>query len=387
MNAGSRPGPRFESLDSMRGIAALMVVLHHMPRFGPVGFQQAVDVWGPAIDFFYLLSGFVMAHGYRSKLKSGLPIRGFLFTRLGRLWPLHAFILVAFVLMYASEAALLTLLFGVAPEWQKIPGATLSLIQSFALLRFDAFGWNGPSWSIAVEFWIYVIVAFLWSKGGDKSEKWFLPGACLLFMIVGGLSSAGFEIPVAVRLCTNGFLWFAIGVVLWHLNSRLENSTAWGSHGFATRATMAAGVFMTVFALSGTQPYPHLLRLIAFPLLLIGLVRLGGVVAQAFQTKPFAKLGEWAFSIYFVHVLVMETVFRIGAHGRWWNWVQAGSASELTIFVPSLQVWHINAALFVAIIALASLTSRWIEKPTRDWSRGYAKQRNYWREQDAFAKG
>lgn len=85
MTAAAAP-TRYVSLDLLRGVAALSVVSLHLSR--------PPDAYGPmphaylAVDLFFVLSGFVLAHGYGDRLAAG-DARGFMRQRLRRLYPLY----------------------------------------------------------------------------------------------------------------------------------------------------------------------------------------------------------------------------------------------------------------------------------------------------------
>jgi peptidoglycan/LPS O-acetylase OafA/YrhL len=102
--AKAPPGGRFETLDGLRGVAALGVVAYHLgsrlggPAIAPRGYV--------AVDFFFVLSGFVIAHAYEARLAGGLSTAGFLRLRLIRLLPLSALGVLA-GLAYLSARALL----------------------------------------------------------------------------------------------------------------------------------------------------------------------------------------------------------------------------------------------------------------------------------------
>src|SRR6185437_6209521 len=94
---GERAGRHaYATLDGLRGVAALAVVLYH----------YASDLIAPhgylAVDLFFAMSGFVIASAYEAKLKDGLDVRGFLGIRAKRLAPLWmlgaivGFVLAAF---------------------------------------------------------------------------------------------------------------------------------------------------------------------------------------------------------------------------------------------------------------------------------------------------
>jgi peptidoglycan/LPS O-acetylase OafA/YrhL len=89
MSFASRPQSRFVVLDGLRGLAAIVVVVDHVP-------SETLTTLLPhralAVDFFFVLSGFVLAHAYGSQLCAKGPARlgtlGFLAIRLARLWPM-----------------------------------------------------------------------------------------------------------------------------------------------------------------------------------------------------------------------------------------------------------------------------------------------------------
>jgi peptidoglycan/LPS O-acetylase OafA/YrhL len=74
----------YVALDGLRGVAALAIVLHHFPPIrSPLLFQNGLM----AVDVFFLLSGFVLAHAYDGRLAEGLGARRFMLARVIRLWP------------------------------------------------------------------------------------------------------------------------------------------------------------------------------------------------------------------------------------------------------------------------------------------------------------
>src|SRR5579871_4742226 len=88
--------PRFFApLESWRGLAALVVVVFHAVWTNPITASRFFQNGALMVDFFFVLSGFVIFHSYGRKLASTTDVIRFLWLRLGRLWPLHfAFLLV-----------------------------------------------------------------------------------------------------------------------------------------------------------------------------------------------------------------------------------------------------------------------------------------------------
>src|SRR3954454_7996689 len=113
---GSRmhpPGPPapLPSLTALRGVAALAGVLFHAPGIGLGSFYVAGTffvlksyLW---VDFFFLLSGFVMMHAYGARFARGprpAELVGYALARIGRLYPLHVVMLGVLVAVAAAHA-------------------------------------------------------------------------------------------------------------------------------------------------------------------------------------------------------------------------------------------------------------------------------------------
>ena len=72
---------RFSTLDGLRGVAAIMVLLYHCDQMAPRGYL--------GVDLFFTLSGFVIARAYGDRLASGMPVGRFVALRLVRLYPMY----------------------------------------------------------------------------------------------------------------------------------------------------------------------------------------------------------------------------------------------------------------------------------------------------------
>lgn len=77
--------PRYATLDGLRGVAAVLVLCYHTHAFQG---SAAIAPHGYlAVDFFFMLSGFVIASAYQEKLRAGLPVVDFFRLRMIRLYP------------------------------------------------------------------------------------------------------------------------------------------------------------------------------------------------------------------------------------------------------------------------------------------------------------
>ena len=115
------------SLTPLRGVAALWVVLYHycgtaqfFPNLDITPHSYLISKGYLAVDMFFVLSGFVMAHVYRRAFSEGVGehYRGFLMARIARLYPLHVFILSLFVVTAAASQFMIGLATG---SFESIP--------------------------------------------------------------------------------------------------------------------------------------------------------------------------------------------------------------------------------------------------------------------------
>jgi len=153
---------RYVGLDFLRFVAASLVVLYHYDTF----FDLRLDRFGlnvsrlnSMVDFFFILSGFVIATAYAERLRDWSDYRAFLVSRLARVYPLHLLTLLAFLALTALGARL-----GVKanhPELAKLSGlpATLMLTQAWGFV--DHMTFNMPAWSISAEWFVYLLAPML----------------------------------------------------------------------------------------------------------------------------------------------------------------------------------------------------------------------------------
>jgi peptidoglycan/LPS O-acetylase OafA/YrhL len=149
----------FMALDGLRGIAALSVVIFHVGQ--SFGFHLLPRAY-LAVDFFFMLSGFVVAHAYDKRLIEGrLPLKDFAVVRLVRLYPMYALSMLFAVVAINIQAFL-----GITHEG-RIFTLVSFLTGLFFLPTFMApsgpgsltFPLNAPAWSLSSEVGINFIYA------------------------------------------------------------------------------------------------------------------------------------------------------------------------------------------------------------------------------------
>lgn len=150
------------ALTGIRGIAAWFVVLYHI-RLSIAGLPAGVrDLFAKgylAVDFFFLLSGFVIWLTWHARLHeqgaAGVP--RFLLKRVARIWPLHLVTLGGTVAL-ATVLAMTGRAEPLAYPFAQLPLHVL-LLQNWGFT--DRLTWNDPSWSISTELAAYLAFAVL----------------------------------------------------------------------------------------------------------------------------------------------------------------------------------------------------------------------------------
>jgi len=156
---------RFSVLDSYRGLFACLVAMSHFNAYNPFQNSHIFNRGGIWVDFFFVLSGFVIYANYSEKLRSGFGAAKFIFLRIGRLYPLHLAILLAYIsvdlVQYVVhiDGAALYAPFSAPGEDISAIIANVFLVHSLGIV--DELSFNGPSWSISVEFYTYILFAFV----------------------------------------------------------------------------------------------------------------------------------------------------------------------------------------------------------------------------------
>jgi len=156
----------FRALNGLRFFAAFAVVCYHYAPmtkgFGalPLFLQNLAHTGPVALGFFYILSGFVLAHAYSDRPPQTPSQRGsFWFARVARLYPVYFLAFVLFLPM-AWEKYLQHPAPGTNGPQTFALGAVLSVLAIQAWTPLSQ-AWNGPSWSLSVEAFFYFLFPFL----------------------------------------------------------------------------------------------------------------------------------------------------------------------------------------------------------------------------------
>ncbi len=374
---------RFEALDAWRGVCACFVVLFHFHGYSPIYTSPLVRNSYLFVDFFFVLSGFVIAWNYSARLDSWHALKRFLILRFGRLYPLHVFMLFLFV---AYETVKLASGGGRAGVGQPFTGGTdplavlTNLLLAQSLNIHDMLTWNGPSWSISAEWWTYVLFALVAVLAGVRN--WLLLAVAIAApLVLLRLTTTGMDVTYDWGLIRAVF-GFALGVACCRTYRRLANAqrnipvqessrpTFWT---VLELAIVAAVVLFVSFA--GKNNW-SLLAPFVFAAAVLVFAAEGGAVSRLFRSQPLKWLGQVSYSIYLTHFLLVITLplllKRILHVDLWTPFVLASGDTVQLYGRDNVQGTLLYLLVLAITLGFSAFTYRWVETPGREWSRRWA---------------
>jgi len=364
----------FVPLESLRGVAALIVVVYHAVWLNPVTNSRFFMNGALMVDFFFVLSGFVIFHSYGDRLSSFRDFGRFLWLRLGRLYPLH----FAFLLVFAAIEAVkyfAQVRFGIVADK---PAFTVNGVNAFVqnlflvhALSFSApLTFNYPSWSISVEFYAYVLFGLVLIVVGRGVQ--FLLAACAIVALSAAVLLLGGQFSLADS--GNGWAFFRCcgGFFLGVLTYSLYRATAAGvtQRRKVLKAWLAPsvlGVTLVFLSLELKGAWSYALPLLGAALIYSTVVYPNRLLTSVLTAAPLRWLGKVSYSIYMVHAAIVWTltqfltmIFKIP------HVIIAGESHVAT----SAPLGLLTLTIYLPLVLLLShFTFRWIEDPFRNWSR------------------
>lgn len=234
MQSANSTHDRYGFLDEMRGIAAMAVLIFHIgtrtgaPPLAANGYL--------AVDFFFMLSGFVIAEAYRARLLNGMTFGDFATKRIIRVAP----IIVLGILM---GAAYLLARWIAAPARSDslqdiLASAALNLLLLPKWWQASATGWelfpaNGPLWSLFFE----ILVNFAWAGFLVARRRGTLLVLAAISLIaltrlagIHGTMDMGWNLPTFTGGLARVSFGFLIGLLIHAYRQALPKAGAWASY-------------------------------------------------------------------------------------------------------------------------------------------------------------
>ncbi len=354
--------PHYMVLDGLRGVAAVMVVMFHLfEAHATSHLDQMMNHGYLAVDFFFLLSGFVIGYAYDDRW-GRMSLGDFFRRRLVRLQPMIIIgMIVGAAMFYFQDSPMWPSIHEV-PVWKML----LIMLVGFTLIpvtpSMDIRGWsemhplNGPAWSLFYEYIaniLYAVVVRRFTKTA-LAVLVFLAGAALIHLgltsptgdIIGGWAIDAEQLHIGF---TRLMYPFFAGLLLSRIGKliRVGNAFLWCS--------LMIAVVLSFPRLGGTEHlwfnglYDSLSVILIFPVIV--LMGAGETLKNGPLSHACKFLGDISYPIYITHYPIVYT---------YTAWVSRTGT-------PFSEAWPLALLSFVCAIALAYASLRLYDLPVRKW--------------------
>ncbi|MCM1067682.1 MAG: acyltransferase [Muribaculaceae bacterium] len=355
--------PRYELLDGLRGVAALMVILYHVGEaFATSPQTQVINHGYLAVDFFFVLSGFVIGYAYDGRWQRGLTAGRFMLQRIVRLQPMVIVGVLLGVLAFAVQGC---------EKWDGSAVSTgavvLSLVLGLLMLpslpgslpevrgNGEMFPLNGPSWSLFFEYIGSVMYAVVLHRLPRRVLAVFtaLAGAGLAWMAIGN-ASGYYHTGVGWTAADHGF-WLGLLRMTFSFSAGLLMSRGFRPMRIRGAFWICSALIAAVLSVPYVCPdmpvlngvYDAVCTLVVFPLIVY--IGASGRTTDPHSARTCEFLGAISYPLYIIHYPFMYLFY-------WWVW--SGN-------IPFAHAWPMAAAVAVVSIALAWLFLKYYDEPVR----------------------
>jgi peptidoglycan/LPS O-acetylase OafA/YrhL len=377
-------------LTSIRFLFALLVVVFHgedtLKQGGfddwPFVVRAIISHGYTGVSFFFVLSGFILAYSYRSKLNNVGDSVEFWRARFARIYPAY---LVAFIIFLpiAIYTAILQDDFRIAFTTAALQ---LTLLQSW--IPSAALRWNGPAWSLSVEALFYALFPLLFLKARPLSDKTLFGIAALAYLAsqIGALIGWRYGPSLATTLndwenlpklsneaITLFFMYFplfrvpefAFGMTLGILFTRSAPVGPLMRRFMIVLGCLGFGVGFVV--LGPLVPGEMIADGLLMPFLGLLLVGLAYSPSRIFNHWIFVQLGEASYSLYLLHIPLWNWMSRADDHFGHWR-----TLSPLLFFFAYVAFTVAASVMSLHLIEIPARSAirRWLRSPRRLMAEG-----------------
>lgn len=324
--------PRLEGLTTLRFLAAFHVILFHLKvqgilTGGPWWFQNFAGIGYIGVNFFFVLSGFILVYTYASK---DLNPRRFWRARFARIYPAYVLSLAVTAPGFLFALQHLNLPFYVWSQRHFTLAALSTLLLLQAWIPQGALTWNPVCWSLSVEGFFYCLFPFLLPRTKASSERKLLFGIAFFSLTSLAMSVAYIVFhPDGANLVSSSevtLFWknllsfnplvrlpeFMVGVLAGQLflTGRIRDKLG------SVFIFCGVAIIVLITAVAARSPNPLISAGFlspAFAAIIFGVAQQPRWT-QFLALRPFVLLGEASYSLYLLHSFVIERAFDDTSH-------------------------------------------------------------------------
>lgn len=374
--------PRYEILDGLRGVAAIMVILYHLfETYSSSRADQIINHGYLAVDFFFILSGFVIGYAYDDRWDR-MSTWGFFKRRLTRLHPMVIVgTLLGAALFFFGDSASFPLIMQ-TPAWKFFLCLVLGILMIPCGPNLDIRGWgetnsfNGPNWTLTLEYIGNILYAFVFRR----LPKAALAALCVLcafftldltmgwdvfgvfpngpqYNVIGGWSLTGQQIYIGFSRLLFPFLCGLLIARILPSHRSAANPSGSPIHlkgGFCWCSLLLV-LIMATPCIGGKSGVPDgifqaVCILLLFPLIV--LTGTGSVTSTAFSTRVCKFLGAISYPVYIIHFPFVYLQIA---------WVEKHPDAPLFAHIA------VGAGVVFIAILLAWALLKAYDEPVREW--------------------
>jgi len=331
-----RPSIRFETLDGMRGVAAIVVLIFHGMGISLLRLPHGYL----AVDLFFMLSGFVLAAVYTPRFVEGMRIGKFLLIRAKRLYPLYlAGLLLGFFVRMQQDIyyAIKSLVFGIFTL--PTPGPAVAYLYYV----------NVPSWSLFCELLINIVfVLWLW-KARTRTLLILAAAAAVAMLyayyVYGNLKGGAHVGDMWVGLARVTFA-FPLGIVLYRIHRLC------GFDRFRLKPSLIGASLPLVLLIGFVGLHDLFVVLLIFPAMV-----LAGASFEPKYGQYWALLGSLSYPLYCLHDPILRLLRYIVTRTPYPELL--GTSGMLVVI---LVCWHIGGFLDRHLYKSLQARLRWMQE-------------------------
>lgn len=349
----------FLSLDSLRGVSALSIAIFHF-NVGSHFNNRFTENAGIMVDFFFVLSGFVITHKYLDRIANINDLISFQVKRFLRLYPLHIVMLVLFFLLECLRY-LLSMKFGIelleAPfEKNNLSAffANILLIQNW-VLSYKTF--NAPSWTISAEFFNYAIFAALLVLC-HRRRKLFV-NILLISIVTSGCLIIIFRfIPYGIYGPLKCFYGFLIGALIYSIYDQISNKILFSS----SLPSIIFLVSSSLIIIFRKNIFYELIPIFfGVTILILVLTDQKQTINKVLSNKFLVYLGTISYGIYMIHMFVWISITRVARFLFKFPTAIDSNGNLSVVFENIILADLVMLSGLILIISLAHLSYKYLE--------------------------
>jgi len=309
---------RFSVLDIFRGVFSSLVVFFHLSAFSNTvvinnEFIYNCDLF---VDFFFVLSGFVIAYSYQH-IKTAQELGSFYKKRFFRLYPLHLLVLLLFVAIelpkhFVSGYVHVNKVDNASNNLETL-FSNLFLLNSVKLPGINDVSWNIASWSISAEMIAYLVFGvtiLIINHFGLLKIKSII---CVFIILVASflmyLFTGGFKLMYSFDYgFLRGILGFFIGVVCFATFDATKNYLRTLKNFVFSVVEIFLLTITIVFVCYGAifKSYGFIYELLFFMTILTFAFEKGWLSSLLIKSNFLHQTGKYSYSIYMIHTLILS---------------------------------------------------------------------------------